>query len=177
MPTALSPPAKEQLIRHSVDVFTVLDDSGVIQYESPSFSRTFGYDPDEFVGESVFDFVHPDDRPHVRDAFEELVAATTEYTTECVELRFRHKENGWIWIESRGANKAGSEIGGYVITSREITERKKFEQQLKQERDRIEQFASFVSHDLRNPLRGFSISVDVVNEILASTLPSHYWPF
>jgi PAS domain S-box-containing protein len=148
----VSESARKELIRHSVDVLTVLDETGVIRYESPSFSRMFGYAPDEFVGESVFDHVHPDDRQLTRDTFEELVAAEAGHTTRSVELRFRHADEGWIWIEARGTSEEGSAVDGYVVTSRDISDRKAYERDLERERDRLERFAGIVSHDVRNPL-------------------------
>jgi PAS domain S-box-containing protein len=148
----VSESARKELIRHSVDVLTVLDETGVIRYESPSFSRMFGYDPDEFVGESVFDHVHPDDRQRTRDTFAELVAAEAGHTTRSVELRFRHADEGWLWIEARATSEEGSAVNGYVVTSRDISDRKAYERDLERERDRLERFASIVSHDVRNPL-------------------------
>ena len=152
MTADVSESARKELIRHSVDVLTVLDETGVIRYESPSFSRMFGYDPDQFVGETVFDHVHPDDRQRTRDTFEELVAAEAGHTTRSVELRFRHADEGWLWIEARGTSEEGSAVDGYVVTSRDISDRKAYERDLERERDRLERFAGIVSHDVRNPL-------------------------
>jgi len=152
MTSDVSASARKELIRHSVDVLTVLDERGDVKYESPSFSRMFGYDPDEFVGENVFDHVHPDDRQRVYDTFRDLVDANAESTTRSVELRFRHADEGWLWIESRGTSEEGSAVDGYVVTSRDISERKAYERDLERERDRLERFASIVSHDLRSPL-------------------------
>jgi PAS domain S-box-containing protein len=152
MPPDVSASARKELIRYSVDVLTVLDEDGVIQYESPSFSRVFGYEPDEFVGENVFDHVHPDDRQEAIETFADVVDSDGRFTTRSVELRFRHADQGWLWIESRGATEAGSAVDGYVVTSRDISERKAYERDLERERDRLERFAGIVSHDLRNPL-------------------------
>ena len=148
----VSESARKELIRHSVDVLTVLDETGVIRYESPSFSRMFGYDPDDFVGESVFDHVHPDDRQRTRDTFADLVAAEAGHTTRSVELRFRHADEGWLWIEARATSEEGSAVDGYVVTSRDISDRKAYERDLERERERLERFAGIVSHDVRNPL-------------------------
>jgi PAS domain S-box-containing protein len=148
----LSPQAYEALIGHSVDVLTVLDESGAIQYESPSIEHVLGYSPDELVGESVFEYVHPDDRQDALETFYEVTERDGDYTTGAVELRFRHNDGSWVWLESRGSNQTASAIGGYLISSRDISDRKRYEQRLQRERDRLDRFASVVSHDLRNPL-------------------------
>jgi PAS domain S-box-containing protein len=168
MTSDVSASARKELIRHSVDVLTVLDERGDIKYESPAFSRMFGYDPNEFVGENVFDHVHPDDRQRVRDTFRDLVDADAESTTRSVELRFRHADEGWLWIESRGASEEGSAVDGYVVTSRDIGERKAYERDLERERDRLERFASIVSHDLRSPLTVANGQLELARDECAS---------
>ncbi|MDS0297526.1 PAS domain-containing sensor histidine kinase [Halogeometricum sp. S1BR25-6] len=142
----------EKLITHTVDILTVLDGEGVIQYESPSVERVIGYKPDELEGENVFEYIHPDDRQKTIETFYEVTEADVGYTTGGVELRFRHKDGSWIWFEARGSNQTASVLEGYVISSRDISTRKEYEQQLKRERDRLDRFAGVVSHDLRNPL-------------------------
>jgi PAS domain S-box-containing protein len=47
---------------------------------------------------------------------------------------------------------AESEQNGVVLVFHDITERKENERQLRRQNDRLEEFASIVSHDLRNPL-------------------------
>ena len=151
MKANLSPRAFEELLEHSVDVITVLDASGIILYESPSIERMLGYAPEGLVGESVFDYVHPDDRQEVFETFVDTIDSPGE-STGSVELRFRCKDGSWLWVESRGVNRAASEIDGFVVTSRDISERKAYEQRIERQNERLEEFASIVSHDLRNPL-------------------------
>lgn len=160
----LSPGAYEELIGHSVDVLTVLDESGAIQYESPSIEHVLGYGPEELVGESVFEYVHPDDRQDALETFYEVTEESGDYTTGAVELRFRHKDGSWVWLESRGSNQTASAIGGYLISSRDISDRKQYEQRLQRERDRLDRFASVVSHDLRNPLSVATGRVDLASK-------------
>jgi len=45
--------------------------------------------------------------------------------TERVEHRFEHGDSSWMWIESIASNRTDTAIGGYVVNSRDITERKK----------------------------------------------------
>jgi PAS domain S-box-containing protein len=160
----LSPEAYEELIGHSVDVLTVLDESGRIQYESPSIERVLGYDPEELVGESVFEYVHPDDQQDALETFYEVTEEDSDYTTGAVELRFRHDDGSWVWLESRGSNQTASAIGGYLISSRDISDRKRYEQRLQRERDRLDRFASVVSHDLRNPLSVATGRIELARE-------------
>ncbi len=49
----------ETIPLHSTNLLTVLDEDGVIQYESPSIERVFGFRQRELVGEQVAEFFHP----------------------------------------------------------------------------------------------------------------------
>ncbi|WP_435066662.1 PAS domain S-box protein [Haloplanus sp. C73] len=156
--------AFEELIAHTVDVLTILDDECVVQYQSPSIESVLGYAPDELVGERVVEYVHPDDQQMVLEQFYELIEADVEYTTAGVEFRFRHDDGSWVWLEARGSNQTGNALDGYVVSSRDISARKEYEQQLKRERDRLDRFASVVSHDLRNPLNVLQGQIELARE-------------
>ena len=57
------------LIEHASDVITILDKSGIVQYESPSIQRALGYAPEELVGRRFFEYVHPQDMAMFVNAF------------------------------------------------------------------------------------------------------------
>jgi PAS domain S-box-containing protein len=153
----------EAYLEESTDIITVLDEDGTIEYESPSATRILGYEPGELVGQDAFDFVHPDDRAELFETFSDLVARPGETVT--AEYRFRTAEDEWCWLEVRGTNQLQHEaIGGIVTNNRDITDRKERERALQRERDRLEEFAGVVSHDLRNPLRVAEGRVELLRE-------------
>ncbi|MFC4358915.1 PAS domain S-box protein [Halobium salinum] len=110
------------LIEHSMDIFTVLDESGEITYESPSAERVLGWSDGALVGDNVFEYIHEDDR---QEAFETFTSVIDEpgFVTDRMTLRFRHADGSWRWLEAVGSNRTDTSIGGYVITSRDVTER------------------------------------------------------
>jgi PAS domain S-box-containing protein len=141
----------EAYLEGSSDVITVLDPTGTITYQSPAVERVLGYDRTEFVGQNGFDYIHPDDLDEVREQFTALVADPSATVT--LECRFKTADGEWCWIEVRGTNRLDHDaINGIVTNNRDITERKVREQALERERDRLDEFAGVVSHDLRNPL-------------------------
>src|SRR5579864_2977127 len=77
------------LIEHSLDLISILNVDGTIRYVSPSHERVLGYRLEEFVGQNVFDFVHSDDLPGIKEAFKLADGAAS------LEFRFRHKDGSW----------------------------------------------------------------------------------
>ena len=119
----------QAFVEQSSDIVTVIDENGVVRYQSPSLERILGYRPHDLVGEGIFEYVHPDDRALVWKTFVHSIE-TSEIVTENVEYRFRHADGSWIWLESTGRNRTATALDGYVINSRNITDRKDHEQQL-----------------------------------------------
>ena len=121
------------------DLITVVDTDGTITYVSPAVTRILGYDPEELVGYEGYDFVHPEDRERNADAIETVLSNPS--TSETVEVRFRHANGSWRWIEATIRNRLDDDIiDGILLSSRDITERKEYEaeaQKLAEEYDAL----------------------------------------
>jgi diguanylate cyclase (GGDEF)-like protein/PAS domain S-box-containing protein len=114
------------LVQNSFDIITIHDESGLTVYESPAASRILGYPPGSLIGKKPFETVHPKDIDRARESFEALVRGNNPAP---IELRFRHADGTWIWLEALGNNLLEHPgIRGVVLTSREITERKRAEE-------------------------------------------------
>lgn len=135
---------------HSTNLLTVLDERGVVQYESPAIARLYGFEPSELVGKQVADYFHPDDRQRVLEAFQTIVGSD-ERTIQAVEYRHLTADGSYLWVESVGSSNP-TPAGHYVINSRDISAQKQRERDLQDANDRLEQFTQLVTHDLRNPL-------------------------
>lgn len=168
MDTELSSEAYANLIDHTVDILSVLDESGIIQYVSPSVKPVLGYECQDLMGQNAFDYIHSKDRQVAVETFSTVVGSDEEYTTGRFDYRFQHEDGSWVWLEGRGSNQVTSEIGGYVIAARDITDRKKSKQALQQERDRLERFSNIITHDLRNPLNVAMGRLELVREEVES---------
>jgi len=147
---------------HSTNLLTVLDERGVVRYESPSIERIYGFDQSDLVGQQVAEYFHPEDRERVLGAFETVVASE-DYTVEAVEYRHRRADGDYVWVESVASSDPTPE-GHYVVNTREITDRKARERELRETNERLDEFASVVSHDLRNPLNVATSRLELARE-------------
>jgi PAS domain S-box-containing protein len=119
------------LIENGHDVIVILDpETGRIRYQSPSMERILGYAPGDLAERSVFELVHPDDRPGTLAAIARAAAAPG--TTRHAEYRFRHRDGGWRSLETFGRTLSpDSAEQGLVFNTRDITERKEAEDALR----------------------------------------------
>jgi len=119
------------LTEHARDIITVADPAGRVQYVSGGVRNSLGYTSEERRSNSLFDHMHPEDFPDVRTKYNQLVAG--EISGFSKELRVRHKDGGYRWLESSYVLALSNPlIGGVVVNSRDITERKEAEFKLAQ---------------------------------------------
>jgi diguanylate cyclase (GGDEF)-like protein/PAS domain S-box-containing protein len=126
------------VVENSSENVTIVDPDGTLRYASPAFGRMLGYAPEEVVGTmNVLDHVHPDDLPHVLEETEKALSEGGIATNE-VEYRFRHKDGSWRWVESAGTYLLDDpHVKGVVVQTRDITERKRTEEALREAEERF----------------------------------------
>jgi diguanylate cyclase (GGDEF)-like protein/PAS domain S-box-containing protein len=117
------------LVAHSSDLITVLDADGLITYQSPSIERLLGHPPEGVEGSSFFEFVTENDRPRLERILEGRATRGGEaHTFEC---SLRHADGRWIEFEVQHTHLLEDEhVRGIVLNSRDVSERKAFEEQL-----------------------------------------------
>ncbi|OTE99756.1 MULTISPECIES: PAS domain-containing protein [unclassified Halorubrum] len=147
-------------LEYGSDLVTVVDGDGLVVYESPSVEEVLGYEQGATVGRSPLGYVHPDDRERVTERFYRALDEPNAAPT--LEYRYRTADGDWVWLESRTRSlPADSPVGELLVNSRDVTERKARERRLTDRNERLDRFASIVSHDLRNPLSVIRGSIEM----------------
>lgn len=128
------------LILYNHDVILIQDRDSTIRYISPSVERVFGYKPQEVVGKSLFDYIHPDDLVLAKDVLEDSIRSSGKIYR--LEYRVKAFNGDWLSTESIGSSHFGDPaINGFVINARDVTERDRAVSELKIANDRFNQIA------------------------------------
>ncbi|ESP89791.1 PAS/PAC sensor signal transduction histidine kinase [Candidatus Halobonum tyrrellensis G22] len=146
----------EALLNNVEDAIFLIDVEGVdddarFEFErlSPSYERQTGITTEEVRGRTPRD-VFGDEEGAELDANYHRCLNAGEPISYQEELWVR--EDAWIWETKLAPVVSGGEITRLVGITRNVTERVEQERRLRQQNERLDEFASVISHDLRNPL-------------------------
>ncbi|MBI3165677.1 MAG: PAS domain S-box protein, partial [Chloroflexi bacterium] len=121
------------LVEHSSDEISIVDAEASLLYESPSANPLLGYKPGEFLGQSLFSLIHPDDQERVQNKLAQMIASPATQPRD--EFRLKHRNGSWLWVEAVGTNLlADPAVRGVVINYHDITERKRAEEAIWREK-------------------------------------------
>ncbi|HNW98881.1 MAG TPA: PAS domain S-box protein [Bacteroidales bacterium] len=153
------------------DIIVKFGTNGKLLYISPSYEKTLGYDIENMIGHSVFEFFHPDEITFLREYTSNLLQ---KKAPNILRHRLRKIDGSYIWCETNNqtiVNENGT-IKEFVAVIRNITTLLNSERLLK-EKEAAElanksksEFLANMSHEIRNPLNsiiGLSNSLGRMN--------------
>jgi PAS domain S-box len=121
------------------DAIQIFDKKGRAVYNSPSVYHALGFPKSEPVyrhATESLEYIHPDDRDRVISCYKKV--GEVPNLSLSAEYRMRDAEGEFLWVESVFTNKYNVEgIGGLIVTTRTITERKKAEEELKKKHEEL----------------------------------------
>jgi PAS domain S-box-containing protein len=118
-----------QVTENCLDMITIADITGNIQYGTPSNKTTLGYDLEDFIGINLFDLVRPEDLNYAQTQLSEMIETSTEKTIQCF---LRCKDGSYKCIEIRGKTLTYDNTKKIIFCSRDISKRVKVENALKE---------------------------------------------
>lgn len=157
------------LVHNISDIITIISANGEIQYQSASARQIMGYEENGLKKRNIMEIVHPEDLSMVLSSFQKLVSGTG--ISELIEFRLLNSDGQYFYIEAQATNQLNNpSIAGIVVTSRDISIRKKAEaekqfliQELTKNNADLKQFSYIVSHNLRSPLTNLISMTNLLN--------------
>ncbi len=173
------------LANNSLDLITLHIPEVGYTYLSPSIGRLLGYTPEELLGTSPYDIVHPDDKELMQLKIQNHVEQQLPIIN--VVCRLRHKDGSYRWVESNIKLILSKDTKGVLAlqtAARDITDRMQMQNELNMLNQTLEQrvterthqlvllnnekneFLGIAAHDLKNPLSGILSSADLLKRYI-----------
>ena len=163
------------------DLILVYDVHGTISFAAPSSLQILGYTPEEMVGRTTQSFLHPDDVLPTLAHYQTLLKPGGEELRPRITMRAQRKDGREIWLEA--APYVVRDENGRVLrfhdSARDVTVRKRYEDELQVARAQAEHLAGVksdflanMSHELRTPLTsiiGFARLLEFAPELSSSS--------
>src|SRR5436305_1002471 len=104
----------QALLQQSTDLVSVLNADGILQYASPAYALTLGYEAADVIGTSAFSRIHPGDLDRVRAAFG--ATRSSPGIPIKLEFRYRHADGAWRTLQTTATNQLDNPVvHGIVI--------------------------------------------------------------
>jgi len=124
------------LLRNTSDYIARYSLTGILLFGSDAMYHMIGYKPEEVIGTSGFNRVHPDDRPKIQA---ELKNAIENGRERKVEYRALCKDGGHKWVEMSAKVVHNDQTGQAEVVAvvRDISESKRAEEELQDSEEKL----------------------------------------
>ena len=118
------------LMYRAHEVAFLVDENGAVTFVPHVAEPPLGYQPDESLGHSAFDFVHADDQDKARALLADTVASKAPQSP--VQLRALASDGSYRIVELAATNLLGNPaVAGVLVNMRDVTDRVSMEEALR----------------------------------------------
>ena len=124
------------IAENSTDMISKHTMDGVYTYASPACRALLGYEPEDLVGRTAYDFFHPDDLASIKESHSAIAGL---HETRTVGYRIRRKDGSYTWFETTSRTISEDDTGGapeIIAVSRDVSWRKQIEDELQRSNER-----------------------------------------
>lgn len=119
------------IAENASDIIVRYDADGTCRYISPSCLPLLGFRPEELLGKTAFDLMHPEDVERVRRQLADYLQRDERFV---IDARIHRKDGVYRWFET-SAHTVRDERSGQVVevhtAARDVTDRKEAEHKLR----------------------------------------------
>jgi PAS domain S-box-containing protein len=133
------------------DMISAHAPDGTYRYASAASKELLGYEPDELIGTSAYDYFHPDDAGKVATVHRSAL----EGAPFTVAYRFRRKDNEYVWVETttRVVTDDTDAVTEIVCSTRALDDRRTIQRLTSEEhRQSVERIQSVLEHEGIEPV-------------------------
>ncbi len=124
------------LAQNSNDVISIIGARGLIDYQSSSVQRVFGFLPQEMMGSRLSAWVHPDEAAGVIEEIKTMLKDGRSHAL--LECRLRARDGSWRETETTMTNLVDDpSVHGLVLNTRDVTERKAMEAERRRDEEAL----------------------------------------
>jgi PAS domain S-box-containing protein len=141
------------LVESARDGLYRLNANGEVVYANESWAELLGYDRNELLGKHASQAMADGELERGQRLIQQVLD-DDDRESDIIDLEMITNDGDHITVAVHFVVLTTEEgvYDGVVGVARDVTERRANEQQLEQKNERLDEFASIVSHDLRNPL-------------------------
>lgn len=152
------------LIENTQDVITLQSPDLIYFYASPRIIEVAGHEPEDLLGKSSLDYIHPEDIPAYLDLKKDVVSSRQ---SKGIVIRFRNGLGDYRWYETflKPILDENAALQSYISSSRDVTDKVELSKEIDKVRKKVAQ-------DFHDEMGNNLASISVLSQLIHNKLGS-----